>query len=222
MRGVDHSQGKSLSLICASLTWLRNHKSNQFETSLKEAGEAYKGEPAWLVDQLLTRRRDELVQRWQDREKRLATIRLKEKVLEERGRKRRRLEAPEVSGSRKDVDAHETEWLLEDLDDRDARPRDALSGLSKESREVLERLGLGESRKKKDDEEVLDEEIKVRERASLFSLRHINTFSDPRRSIIRQEHTRNSLSSSPNCVGPSSLHHCPNPSLRKMRQSKNP
>ncbi|KAG6016328.1 hypothetical protein E4U54_001714 [Claviceps lovelessii] len=153
--------GKSLSLICASLTWLRNHKSNQFETSLKEAGEAYKGEPAWLVDQLLTRRRDELVQRWQDREKRLATIRLKEKVLEERGRKRRRLEAPEVSGSRKDVDAHETEWLLEDLDDRDARPRDALSGLSKESREVLERLGLGESRKKKDDEEVLDEEIKI-------------------------------------------------------------
>ncbi|KAG5981508.1 hypothetical protein E4U55_002863 [Claviceps digitariae] len=153
--------GKSLSLICASLTWLRNHKSSQFETSLHEAGEAYKDEPAWLVDQLLKRRRDELVQRWQDREKRLAAVRLKEKALEERGRKRRRLEAAEDSGSRKDIDAHEAEWLLEDLDDRDARPRDALSGLSKESREVLERLGLGGPRKKEGDEEVLDEEIKI-------------------------------------------------------------
>ncbi|KAG6008263.1 hypothetical protein E4U21_004725 [Claviceps maximensis] len=154
--------GKSLSLICASLTWLRNHKSSQLETSLHEAGEAYKDEPAWLVDQLLKRRRDELVQRWQDREKRLAAIRLKEKALEERGRKRRRLEAPEYSDSRKDVDDHETEWLLEDLDDHDARPRDALSGLSKESRDVLERLGLGgPHRKNEGEDEVLDEEIKI-------------------------------------------------------------
>ncbi|KAG5953266.1 hypothetical protein E4U53_006194 [Claviceps sorghi] len=153
--------GKSLSLICASLTWLRNHKSSRFETTLREAGESFKDEPAWLIDQLLKRRRDELVQRWQDREKRLAAVRLKEKALEDRGRKRRRLAAPEDAGSRKNVEIHEAEWLLEDLDDHDARPRDALSGLSKESRETLERLGLGGGRKKEGDEEILDEEIKI-------------------------------------------------------------
>ncbi|KAG6136637.1 hypothetical protein E4U38_001297 [Claviceps purpurea] len=153
--------GKSLSLICASLTWLRNHKSSQCETSLHEAGESFKDEPAWLVDQLLKRRRDDLVQRWQDREKKLAAIRLKERALEDRGRKRRRLEAPEDSGSRKNVDADEAEWLLEDLDDRDADSRDALSGLSKESREVLERLGLGGPRRKEDDDELVNEEIKI-------------------------------------------------------------
>ncbi|KAG6041510.1 hypothetical protein E4U41_003813 [Claviceps citrina] len=154
--------GKSLSLICASLTWLRNHKSTQFQASLQEAGESFKDEPAWLVDQLLKRRRDELAQRWQDREKRLAAIRLNEKALEDRGRKRRRLEAPSDRGNRKNVDSEEAEWLLEDWEDRDdAGPRDALSGLSRESREVLERLGLGGPRKKEDAEEVLEEEIKI-------------------------------------------------------------
>ncbi|GAB0134464.1 hypothetical protein EsDP_00002835 [Epichloe bromicola] len=154
--------GKSLSLICASLTWLRNYKSTQFETSLHEAGESFKDEPAWLIDQLLKRKRDELVQRWEDREKKLEAIRLKEKALEDRARKRRRLEAPSGAGSIKDVEAEEAEWLLDDWEDRDAGPRDALSGLSKESREVLERLGLGGPRKKQDDDDgILDEEIKI-------------------------------------------------------------
>lgn len=107
-----------------------------------------------------------MVQRWEDREKTLAAIRLKEKALEERGRKRRRVEAPEDAGSSKDVDAHEAEWLLEDWEDRDTGPRDSLSGLSRESRDVLERLGLDGPRKREDDEEILTEEIKVRQDVS--------------------------------------------------------
>ncbi|KAK2594485.1 ATP-dependent DNA helicase chl1 [Conoideocrella luteorostrata] len=156
--------GKSLSLICASLTWLRNHKSSQFETSLRAAGESYQDEPSWLVDQLLRRKREELVQRWEDREKRLEVIRAKEKSLEERGRKRRRLDAPLASGNRKDVDAdaEEAQWLLDDPGSRGEGPGDALSGLSKESREVLERIGLGGPQKKQEeDDEILAEEIKI-------------------------------------------------------------
>ncbi|PNY29008.1 ATP-dependent RNA helicase chl1, partial [Tolypocladium capitatum] len=155
--------GKSLSLICASLTWLRNHKSTRHEAALQAAGEAYKDEPAWLVDQLLRRKREELVRRWDDSEKRLETVRLKEKALEDRSRKRRRIEEAAATGSQKvdDEDDEDAEWLLDDWRSRDAGPQDALSGLSKESREVLERLGLGGPKKRDEDEELLEEEIKI-------------------------------------------------------------
>lgn len=157
---LTRHQGKSLSLICASLTWLRHHKSSQIETSLEAAAEAYKDEPSWLIENLLRRKREELVTRYEDREKRLETLRLKERALEERGRKRRRIEETGSSGSH--VADEDAEWLLDDLDGRDDGPQDALSGLSKESRDVLMRMGLGGPRKQDEDEDVLEEQIKVR------------------------------------------------------------
>ncbi|KAJ4164028.1 hypothetical protein LMH87_005720 [Akanthomyces muscarius] len=72
--------GKSLSLICASLTWLRNHKSSAYQAALKEAKSSFKDEPDWMIDQLLRRKRQELVRSWEDREKRLENARLKEKA----------------------------------------------------------------------------------------------------------------------------------------------
>ncbi|PTB37593.1 uncharacterized protein TrAFT101_012025 [Trichoderma asperellum] len=151
--------GKSLSLICASLTWLRNHKATEQEVALKEAGDAYKDEPSWVVEQLLSRKRGELLRQWEDREKRLASFRLKEKVQEERGRKRRRVE--EVPASIKTTADEDAEWLL-DTDDHDERQEDALSGLSKESREILEKIGLGNRIKQTDsDEEIIEEKIKI-------------------------------------------------------------
>ncbi|KAH7122945.1 helicase C-terminal domain-containing protein [Dactylonectria macrodidyma] len=151
--------GKSLSLICASLTWLRHHKSSKFETSIQTSADAYKDEPSWLVEQLLRRKRDELVNRWEDREKRLEALRIKEKALEERGRKRRRIEASVQSGSH--VIDEDAEWLLDDVDDRDSGPQDALSGLSKESRDVLKSIGLGGPRTQDEDEDLLEEEVKI-------------------------------------------------------------
>lgn len=175
-------QGKSLSLICASLTWLRNHKATEQEVALKEAGEAYKDEPSWVVEQLLTRKRGELLRQWEDREKRLASFRLKEKAQEERSRKRRRVEdARATIETTVDEDA---EWLL-DTDDHDARQEDALSGLSKESREILEKIGLGNRIKQADnDEEIIEEKIKVRLLTLIQSLL-IVTGDD--RSTIHQE-----------------------------------
>lgn len=212
-------QGKSLSLICASLTWLRNFKSNKLEVSMQNAGDAYKDEPAWLVDQLLRRKREELVQRWEDREKRLEAIRLKEKALEDRGRKRRRLEEAITPGDGNDMDADEAEWLLDDWGDRDTGVQDALSGLSKESREVLERIGLGGPRKKEEDNDILEEEIKVR--GVLF---HTATLKVPLvtvcRSIIHLEPTRNCRNSLRNCAAQSFLRHCRLLSQRKSRLSK--
>lgn len=175
-------QGKSLSLICASLTWLRNHKATEQEVALKEAGEAYKDEPSWVVDQLLSRKRGELLRQWEDREKRLASFRLKEKAQEDRSRKRRRVEdtRPTIETTA-DEDA---EWML-DTDDHDARQEDALSGLSKESREILEKIGLGNRIKQVDsDEEIIEEKIKVRLLTLIQSLL-IVTGDD--RSTIHQE-----------------------------------
>ncbi|KAK7409112.1 ATP-dependent DNA helicase chl1 [Neonectria punicea] len=150
--------GKSLSLICASLTWLRHHKSSKFESSLQASAEAYKDEPSWIVEQLLRRKREDLVQRWEDREKRLEALRSKEKALEERGRKRRRIEDTAMSSRVIDEDA---EWLLNGPDDRDSGPQDALSGLSKESRDVLASIGLGGPRTQDQDDDLPEEEIKL-------------------------------------------------------------
>ncbi|UKZ75657.1 hypothetical protein TrVFT333_003347 [Trichoderma virens FT-333] len=149
--------GKSLSLICASLTWLRNHKATRQEAELQVAGESYKDEPAWIVEQLLSRKRQELLRQWEDREKRLASFRLREKIQEERSRKRRRVE--DVSAAVETTADEDAEWLL-DADDDDARQEDALSGLSKESREILEKIGLGGRMKQTDDEDILEEKIK--------------------------------------------------------------
>lgn len=118
----------------------------------------YKDEPSWVVDQLLRRKRDDLKRQWDDREKRLESARVKEKALEQRARKRIRLE---TSASTKPED-EDAEWLLDDPEDRESDTQDALSGLSKESREVLQRLGLGGPLKKEEDTSILEEDVKVR------------------------------------------------------------
>ncbi|KAM4055814.1 helicase [Hirsutella rhossiliensis] len=152
--------GKSLSLICASLTWLRNHKSRKHEAALEDAGAAYKDEPPWLIEQLLRRKREDLAQRWEEREKRLEAIRHREKSLEERSRKRQRRDNPPAGASKPVVD-EDAEWLLDDWESREADSQDALSGLSKESRAVLEQLGLGGPKKHQDEEDMMEEGIKI-------------------------------------------------------------
>ncbi|KJZ73450.1 hypothetical protein HIM_07244 [Hirsutella minnesotensis 3608] len=153
--------GKSLSLICASLTWLRQHKSRQHQAALEAAGESYKDEPQWLIDQLLQRKREDLARRWEEREQRLEAVRLKEKAMEQRARKRQRRENTSSATAAETVDDEEAEWLLDDWESRDATPRDALSGLSKESRAVLERMGLGAPKQHQNDEDLMEEEIKI-------------------------------------------------------------
>ncbi|KAH6609131.1 hypothetical protein Trco_002477 [Trichoderma cornu-damae] len=168
--------GKSLSLICASLTWLRNHKATRQEAALQEAGKAYKNEPAWIVEQLLSRKRQELLRQWEDREKRLASFRLKEKAQEERGRKRRRVE--DVSTAVETTADEDAEWLL-DSDEHGVRQEDALSGLSKESREILEKIGLGGRTKQADDEDIIEEKIKVRVSALNLIYRFVTELRRP-------------------------------------------
>ncbi|KAI0164563.1 DNA repair helicase [Xylariaceae sp. FL1272] len=124
--------GKSLSLICAALTWLRHHKQKAYSASIETAAESFKDEPDWVIEQLLKRKRAELIDRWEEREAKLKEIRAKEKMLEERGAKRRKLQE-----SKKDSAAavDEDEWLLDELDELDAS--------SKEKSEVIRKLEMG-------------------------------------------------------------------------------
>lgn len=99
---------------------------------------------------------------WEEREKRLEAARLKERALEERVRKRRRLDGGLTHHRPSDDD--DAQWLLDDPGDRATGPQDALSGLSKESREILSKIGLGGRKRQDTDEEEpwLEEGIKVR------------------------------------------------------------
>ncbi|KAK3994417.1 ATP-dependent RNA helicase chl1 [Cladorrhinum sp. PSN332] len=161
--------GKSLSLICSALTWLRDHKRSQYEASLQTTMKGMEGEPEWMVKVALRRRREELGRKWEEREKRLAKLREREKELERRvmvGRERKRVR---VDGGDREADEdrdEEDEYLIGDWEDGEEAKNDGAGGLSKETRMMLAKVGLGGGTwiGKRDDEEEEGEgedEIKI-------------------------------------------------------------
>lgn len=114
-----------------------------------------------MVDQILRRRRAELSKKWEEREQRLKDIRAKEKRQEERASKKRRLAEPSSRGTTKNVD-EEAEFLLDSSAEGDGVDEsDPLSWFSKETRAMIEKVGLAGSKAKGADEEELEEDIKV-------------------------------------------------------------
>ncbi|KAF6808961.1 DNA repair helicase [Colletotrichum sojae] len=149
------SQGKSLSLICASLTWLRNQRIEEHEASMKINMDEFKDEPDWIVEQMLRRKREDLARTWEEREKKLEQIRQKEKALEARSAKRRRFNDDPSKSKARDID-EDDEWLLDEADDSAAADGDAMSGLSKETKDILTRFGLGSLRPEQEEDKVED------------------------------------------------------------------
>lgn len=160
--------GKSLSLICASMTWLRDFKRRAFEASTQIDPKEAEGEPDWIIEQMLRRKRNELVAKWEEREARLEAIRQKEKATEERGSKRRRIDRPGATSRSQEADEEEAEFLIDDWEEgdgagaaRSSDDKDGLDGLSKETRALLQKIGMGEAQKADAEDEPADEEIKV-------------------------------------------------------------
>ncbi|KKA29146.1 hypothetical protein TD95_004251 [Thielaviopsis punctulata] len=150
--------GKSLSLICSAITWLRNYKSSQFEQTVDEMKEKYADEPEWIIDQLLSQKRSELARKWEERERNLVKIREREREMENRANKRRRMEEARTAPSE---NKDEDRFLLDDVSDEGRNNNDPLSGLSKETRKLLSSLGIGGPREKETDEETVEEPLKI-------------------------------------------------------------
>lgn len=159
----------------------------------------FKDEPGWIVEQMLRRKREELARTWEMREKKLEQIRQKEKALEVRSTKRRRFDdGPSMSRPR-DLADDDDEWLLDEPDGFGAADdADAMSGLSKETKDILARFGLG-SLKAEQEEDKVEDGVKVRKAPD--AVEHIGNMESVRYTT-RQERTPNSHNSSLNCDGP--------------------
>ncbi|KAK3290172.1 helicase C-terminal domain-containing protein [Chaetomium fimeti] len=169
--------GKSLSLICATLTWLRAHKRARYEASFDATAAGMRGEPEWMVEAALRRKREELGSKWEERERVLARVRAREREMEERGggggsggggreRGRKRVRVDDGVGRGGGVD-EEREFLVAEWEGggEGAGAGDGLEegGLSRETRELMERVGLGGGKRRDDGEGEgeIEDEVKI-------------------------------------------------------------
>jgi len=125
------------------------------------------GEPEWMIETALRRKREELARKWEEREAQLERIRARERLAEEKGRgaKRQRVgdgEFPSRRGKAREAD-EEAEFLIDDWEggDSDIAPGDPLGMLSKETRELMAKVGLGGAKRLEEEEGEVEDEIKV-------------------------------------------------------------
>ena len=154
--------GKSLSLICASLTWLRDHKRQTLEGGFADDAED-DAEPAWILEYARKQKKQAALARQQELEDRIAKIKAKEKKAQER------LANGEPHGKRQKTaldesteDADEAQFALHDYESDDdggtARKLSAFNelGLSAENQSLLEQMGYSSKRKEENDDDVLN------------------------------------------------------------------
>ena len=155
--------GKSLSLICGSLTWLRDHKRRTFEDGYA-VDTAASDEPSWILEHAQKQRKQEALRRRQELNDRLANIKAKEKRAKERyeSDKPRYKRQKTAAGDANDKD-DEAQFVLDDYEsdeelDKAARPGTfSDSGLSAETHALMEQLGYSTGTTKNEEGEVPDE-----------------------------------------------------------------
>ena len=160
--------GKSLSLICGSLTWLRDHQRRTLENQVGvEAGD----EPEWIVEHARRQKKQAVIEQKKEFETRLARIRAKEL------RQKQRYEHGDSQAKRIKIDqtqstadiADEARYVLDhyESDDEHAQQKSTsratgLEGVSTTSMELMRRLGLvAEPLPGQEDDLVLTDEIKI-------------------------------------------------------------
>jgi chromosome transmission fidelity protein 1 len=165
--------GKSLSLICGSLTWLREHKRKKFDEAMQNI-EIDDDEPAWMAEHARESKRKEILHMRAEFEKRLEGVREKERKTRERERvkggeagwKKRRVANDDGDDEDGKGDV-EDQFALDDYDsddDREGARRNTTGQpqYSTETTKLLEKLGMivptKDERKPDDDTE---EELKI-------------------------------------------------------------
>ncbi|RKF74582.1 ATP-dependent DNA helicase CHL1 [Golovinomyces cichoracearum] len=176
--------GKSLSLICGSLTWLRDHKEKALQKALDEHINDIEDEPDWVIEQARARKCRQLLELRDDMEARLEKIRLKEKkqhVRYLRGEStfKKRKTAAHLAKENSDPDYDEEQFVLDEYDSDHVESGSGNNSKGKtqysqrslgkslysaETLALLNELGMGPIDSKNDDEEKYSEikdEVKI-------------------------------------------------------------
>ncbi|KAL8963481.1 MAG: hypothetical protein Q9193_000264 [Seirophora villosa] len=158
--------GKSLSLICSTLTWLREEQRKAADPEVDVDGDD--DEPAWLQEQARRQRIEKLVQHRLDLESRLHKVRDKE------ARQKRQYEGsePATKRARGSLDS----WPVEDGDDRQfqldeyesdsgtresASARDSAGGFSAATLDLMQKLSGPSTLAKENVDTELTDDLKV-------------------------------------------------------------
>lgn len=156
--------GKSLSLICGSLTWLREHKRRAFDEALA-AIQVDEDEPEWVVEHAKQARRKEACQMRADFEARLAAVRQTEQKVRERGsngeppfKKRKPMQSKEP-----DAQSDEEQFVLDEYqsDSENVLPRNAENEYSAGTTKLMEKLGMLTNKGHDRQSERESEELKI-------------------------------------------------------------
>jgi chromosome transmission fidelity protein 1 len=152
--------GKSLSLLCGALTWLREHKRKAFDEAIAKI-EIDDDEPEWMLNHAREERRQQIHDMRAQLEARLTTIREAEKRKREQlamsdANPKRRKEAHRVDAAKDD----EEQFILDDYesDKEDSRQQ---SQYSTETLKMLEKLGMLPLESGKGADEEVVEETKI-------------------------------------------------------------
>ncbi|KAK3079269.1 hypothetical protein LTS18_005294, partial [Coniosporium uncinatum] len=160
--------GKSLSLICGSLTWLRDHKRKTLEEGLVDAT-GDDDEPDWMAEHATKEKRWIAMQKRGDLEARLAKVRAKEKKTRDRQNgskftaKRTRTTASDVPSDKDD----EARFVLDEYEsDDDAQQKNrkglyADYGLSAETEALMKKLGMPVDPVTVDEGAEIEDEMKI-------------------------------------------------------------
>ncbi|KAL8951114.1 MAG: hypothetical protein Q9222_002886 [Ikaeria aurantiellina] len=158
--------GKSLSLICSTLAWLRDEQKRTFDTKVNVDEDAK--EPAWVGDQARKQRTESLIQQRLQLEHRLAQIREKEhrqKQQYEKGqplKKRAKVHHENPSPDSED----ERHFMLDDYESDDERQklnaaRAPGNGLSLASSRLMQALSAPSGAVQEEVDPELDDEPKI-------------------------------------------------------------
>ena len=159
--------GKSLSLICASLTWLRDCQEKALQGQLSTAETS--DEPAWVVEHVRDEKKKAVLEQRSALEARLKLVRAKElrqKQQFELGESAAKRPRTQEDDPRSKVDDDAQFELADYSSDEEKKPdtTDAHesrgAGLSLESQELMEKLGLVFKSSNDKDEQPIDE-VKV-------------------------------------------------------------
>ncbi|KAF2724334.1 DNA repair helicase [Polychaeton citri CBS 116435] len=155
--------GKSLSLICGSLTWLRETRRKAFDNSLASV-DTEDDEPDWMIEYAREARRKEASQMRDDFEARLKAVREKEHQIR---RHRQNGEPLRKRHKREDHEPpradSEDEFVLDDYEEIDTKTgSDPIHDhYSSETRQLLKRLGLLQKPQGGADQVEMPDEMKI-------------------------------------------------------------